>query len=328
MGYLMGNNTNELSRRNRKNKKSKKRGRGCWWILLLFLMVLGGIILFFYLEIRGTTDTIHEDIKKDTVVHSSREDKDVDLGKKSPFSILLMGIDTGDFQRVEQGRSDTMMVMTVNPNTDKTSLVSIPRDTYTEIVGRGVLDKINHAYAYGGPAMSINSVQNLLDIPIDYYVSVNMKGIQQIVDAVDGITVTPTNTFSQSGYSFVNGETVHMDGQMALAYSRMRNIDGDYARQGRQREVVLATVNRIASFDTIRNYQSVLQTMEDNVSTNLTFDEMLSIFLNYRSALGNIEESQMSGNGTMMGGIYYEIIPEEEINRVSEFLKGELEINQ
>lgn len=327
----MENNTNELSRRNRNNNnnnknRKKKRGRGCWWILLLFLLVIGGIFTFFYFELKGTTDNIHEDIEEEKVVHSSREEQTVNLDRKSPFSILLMGIDTGDFDRVEQGRSDTMMVMTVNPNTNKTTLVSIPRDTYTEIVGRGTLDKINHAYAFGGPAMAINSVQNLLDIPIDYYVSVNMKGIQQIVDAVGGITVTATNTFNQSGCSFVKGQNYQMDGQMALAYSRMRNVDGDYARQGRQREVVLATVNQIASFDTILNYQSVLQTMEDNVSTNLKFDEMVSVFLNYRSAITNIEEVQMSGSGSTMGGIYYEIIPEEEINRISGLLKSELEI--
>lgn len=324
----MENNTNELSRRSRKEKEKKRRGCGCWWIIPLLLLVLGGIFLFAYFELRDTTDTIHTDIKEETETHSSRQVEDIDLNRKSPFSILLMGIDTGDYGRLEQGRSDTMMVMTVNPNTDSSTLVSIPRDTYTEIVGKGIMDKINHAYAYGGPAMSINSVQNLLDVPIDYYVSVNMKGIQQIVDAVGGISLTPSSSFTQSGYTFVEGQTAHMDGQMALAYSRMRSIDSDYGRQGRQREVVLAIVDSIASIDTIFNYQAVLQTMEDNVATNLVFDEMVSIFMNYRSAINRIEQIQMSGYGQMMGGVYYEIIPDEEISRISNHLKTELEINE
>lgn len=324
----MENNTNELSRRSRKEKENKRRGCGCWWIILILLLALGGIFLFAYFELRGTTDTIHTDIKEETETHSSREVEEVDLNRESPFSILLMGIDTGDYGRLEQGRSDTMMVMTVNPNTESSTLVSIPRDTYTEIVGKGIMDKINHAYAYGGPAMSINSVQNLLDIPIDYYVSVNMKGIQQIVDAVGGITLTPSSSFSQSGYTFVAGQSIHMDGEMALAYSRMRSIDSDYGRQGRQREVVLAIVDSIASIDTILNYQAVLQTMEDNVATNLIFDEMVSIFMNYRSAINSIEQIQMSGYGQMMGGVYYEIIPDEEINRISSHLKTELEISE
>lgn len=324
----MENNTNELSRRSRKEKEKKRRGCGCWWIIPLLLLVLGGIFLFAYFELRDTTDTIHTDIKEETETHSSRQVEDIDLNRKSPFSILLMGIDTGDYGRLEQGRSDTMMVMTVNPNTDSSTLVSIPRDTYTEIVGKGIMDKINHAYAHGGPAMSINSVQNLLDVPIDYYVSVNMKGIQQIVDAVGGISLTPSSSFTQSGYTFVEGQTAHMDGQMALAYSRMRSIDSDYGRQGRQREVVLAIVDSIASIDTIFNYQAVLQTMEDNVATNLVFDEMVSIFMNYRSAINRIEQIQMSGYGQMMGGVYYEIIPDEEISRISNHLKTELEINE
>lgn len=322
----MENNTNEMTRRGRKrNKKKKKRGRGCLWFFIILLLALGGILLYGYFELRQTTDTIHTEVDENFVQHTSREEKEVELTEKSPFSVLLMGVDA---READRGRSDTMMVMTVNPNTEKTTLVSIPRDTYTEMVGRGFEDKINHAYAFGGPSMSMNTVQNFLDIPIDYYVTVNMEGIQQIVDAIDGITLTPSRSFSQSGYAFVEGQPTNMDGEMALAYSRMRKADGDYARQGRQREVVLATVDKVTSFNSILNYQSVLQTMEDNVATNLVFDEMVNIFLNYQDALGNIEEVQMNGSGTRMDGVYYEIIPDEEVNRVSQQLQEELEINE
>lgn len=237
----MENNTNELSRRNRKHDKNKgkKKGRGCLWFFLILLLVVGGVLAYGYLELRDTTNTIHSDLEEETIKHKSRETEEIDLGGQSPFSILLLGIDTGDIGRVDRGRSDTVMVMTVNPNTEKTTLVSIPRDTYTEIVGRGTQDKINHAYAFGGAAMSINTVQNFLDIPIDYFVSVNMQGIQQIVDAVGGITVTPSATFNQSGHSFTEGQSTAMNGEMALAYSRMRKMDGDYARQGRNVKLFL-----------------------------------------------------------------------------------------
>lgn len=325
----MENNTREMSRRNKKhNKKRKKGGRGCLWFFLILLLLGVGVLVYGYFELRQTTDTIFSDPGEETMRHTSREEQDVNLSGDTPFSVLLMGIDTGDMGRVDSGRSDTMMVMTVNPNTDRTTLVSIPRDTYTEMVGRGTDDKINHAYAFGGASMAINTVQNFLDIPIDYYVSVNMQGIQQIVDAVGGITLTASSSFSQSGHSFVEGQSTQMDGEMALAYSRMRKDDGDYARQGRQREVVLATVNKIASFNTILNYQSVLQTMEDNVATNMAFDEMVNVFLNYQDAISNIEEVQINGSGTRMGGVYYEIIPEEEVNSISQQLRNELEINQ
>lgn len=325
----MENNSNELSRRSRKQNKKGRRGRrGCLWIFGILFLILLGLGVYVYYELRSTTDTIHSDITEETIQHESRQEKEVDLGGEAPFSVLLLGIDTGDMGRVDRGRSDTMMVATLNPNTDQTTIVSIPRDTYTEIVGRGTMDKINHAYAFGGPAMAINSVQNLLDIPIDYFVSVNMRGIQQIVDAIGGINVTPTRSFTQSGYQFVEGQPTQMDGQMALAYSRMRSQDGDYARQGRQREVVVAIVDKIASLNSITNYQSILETTENNVLTNMHFSDMVNVFMNYRGAAGNIEEIQMSGSGTMMGGIYYEIIPDTEVANISQQLKSELEINE
>ncbi|HLR91600.1 MAG TPA: LCP family protein [Atopostipes sp.] len=329
----MEENTNGMSRSERRqNGRKRRRRRGCLRILGILLLILLGVFLYAYYELRQTTDTIHTDIEEDRITHTSRETDQVDLDGDA-FSILLLGIDTDDNRSGQssdrmQGRSDTIMVMTVNPEEQKTTLVSIPRDTYTEIIGRGNMDKINHAYAYGRAAMSINTVQNLLDIPIDYFVSVNMEGLQQIIDAVGGITLTPSMSFTQSGYSFVEGQPTQMDGAQALAYSRMRYKDpqGDYGRQGRQREVVLTTLNKVASFNSILNYQSVLNTMEDNVMTNLTFDEMVSMFLNYRSALTNIEQLQLSGYGTTMNGIYYEIIPDEELHAVSQQLKSELGI--
>ena len=328
MGKVVENNTNEYSRRNRKkqNKKKKKSRRGCLWFFVILLLIGLGLGVYAYLELRSTTDTIHETVEEEAITHTSREKEKVELNRKTPFSILLLGIDSGDMGRIERGRSDTIMVMTVNPNTEKTTLLSIPRDTYAEIVGKGIQDKINHAYSFGGPAMSMNSVQNYLDIPIDYYVSVNMKGIQQIVDAVDGITLTPSRSFNQDGFSFVKDQPTNMNGEMALAYSRMRKLDSDYGRQGRQREVVLETLNKIASFNSVLNYQSVLQTMEDNVLTNLSFDELVSVFLNYRTALTNLEQLQLQGSGQRMGGIYYEIIPEEQLQEVSQELKTQLEI--
>ena len=132
-----------------------------------------------------------------------------------PISILLLGVDTGYLGRTEQGRSDSMVVITINPHTQKTTLLSIPRDTYTEIVGNGTSDKINHAYAFGGTAMSINTVQQMLDIPIDFYVMVNMAGIQEIVDAVGGITVESPLAFNQNDFEFVEG-TNQLDGEAAL----------------------------------------------------------------------------------------------------------------
>mgnify|MGYP002757867571 FL=1 len=281
--------------------------------------------LFAYRDIRSTSDAIHEEVEDQEVMR----DDAVDLGDGDPFSVLLMGIDTGEEGRVDQGRSDTMMVVTVNPHTQQSTIVSIPRDTYTEIAGRGTMDKINHAYAFGGTSMAVNTVQKLFDIPIDYYVSINMEGLEQIVDALNGITLVSDATFQQSGYSFTQGQETQLDGGAALAYSRMRKQDpeGDYGRQKRQRQVVMAIVDELASIESILNYRNVLSVLDQNMATNMTFDEMVTIFTNYRDASGNTRQEQLSGEGTRIDGVYYDIVSDAEINRVQSLLKEDLEIN-
>ncbi|WP_245920552.1 LCP family protein [Alkalibacterium olivapovliticus] len=282
-----------------------------------------------YRDVRTTTDEMYEEVEAQEQ-HSSRQDRPVVVDDgEDPFSVLIMGVDTGEYGRIETGRTDTMMVLTVNPNTNQTSIVSIPRDTYTEIIGRGEKDKINHAYAFGGTAMAVNTVQNLFDIPIDYYVSVNMESMQQIVDAVGGITVVPPITFSQAGYQFNEGQPVSMGGAQALEYSRMRynDPDGDYGRQHRQRQVIEGTMSSIASFDSLRNYRSILESLSTNMKTNMSFDDMFDMFNNYRGSVSNVEQLQLSGHGQMQNGVYYEMIPDEELTRVREHLNGELELN-
>src|SRR5699024_11686849 len=101
-------------------------------------------------------------------------------------TILLMCVDA---RGADKGRSDALMVLTLNPKTDSMQIVSIPRDTRVEIAGRGTQDKINHAYAFGGADMAVNTVENFLDVDMDYYVSMNMEGMEELVDQLGGITV-------------------------------------------------------------------------------------------------------------------------------------------
>ncbi|MFL2101322.1 LCP family protein [Desemzia sp. FAM 23989] len=293
-------------------------------IIFLVLLVAGGLFAWkVYSDVTSATDEIYQDVEK-----NETRQKPVEVGNKEPFSVLLLGVDTGDLGRTEKGRSDTMMVVTVNPTTDQTSILSIPRDTYTEIMGRGTMDKINHAYAFGGVSMSINTVQNLLSIPIDYYVEVNMQGVKDIVDTLGGVQVTPPLSFDYEGYTFTEGQTVSLDGDTALAYSRMRYEDpnGDYGRQARQRQIIMAAMSKVASLSTITNYQGILGTLENNMQTNLTFDNMVSIFNDYRGAASNVEQIQLEGAGTKIDGIYYAIIDDNDLSETSNLLKEQLEI--
>lgn len=324
-GEIMSQSRSEMRESPRKKKRKKGKGLKIFLIIVLVLFIALGLFIWkIYSDVAGTTDKIYKDVETEEVRGST-----VDISKKEPFSILMLGVDTGDLGRTEQGRSDSMMVMTVNPNTNKATMVSIPRDTRTEIVGHGTTDKINHAYAFGGTSMSVNTVQNMLDIPIDYYVEVNMKGIQDIVDAVGGVQVTSPLTFSYEGYNFTEGVSTSLDGKAALAYSRMRYEDpnGDYGRQERQRQVIQATLEKVASFSTISNYQDILGSLENNMQTNLEFNDMVKIFNNYRSAAENIEQVQLEAEGTTIDGIYYGIVSDQEMSRVSGLLKEQLELN-
>lgn len=322
------------SRVNRNSPKRKKKSTGRIVFLTAFLilntlfLVAGFFVWQAYRDLRSTTDEMFEEVP-DQEQHVSREEKplDVDAGE-TPFSVLIMGVDT-DSDDSMSGRSDTLMFMTVNPNTETSTIVSIPRDTYTEIVGRGTKDKINHAYAFGGTSMTVNSVQNLFDLPVDYYVSVNMASMVQIIDAVGGITITPPLTFSQDSYSFTEGQPTQMDGSKALSYSRMRknDPDGDYGRQYRQRQVIEGTMQSIASLNSISNYRSILASMSESMRTNMAFDDMVDMFNNYRSSANNVEQMQLRGSSMFIDNVYYESISDEEISRVRSQLKEELELN-
>ena len=110
-------------------------------------------------------------------------------------------------------RSDTVMVLSINPQKKTTEIVIIPRDTQAEIVGKGTTEKINHAYAYGEPDMAVKSVENLLNVPIDHYATIDMDGMQDMIDTAGGINVTSNASFSYDGYQFSEGVQSHMDGE-------------------------------------------------------------------------------------------------------------------
>ena len=330
--------------------RSKKRNNNGLkiFVSILAILVIGilGYIYSIYANVKDSMDTAYTPVEVETfrtsntgTVADSSEDEESRtnagamtpselLEAGEPVSILLLGVDTGDLGRTEQGRSDSMVVVTINPHTQKTTLLSIPRDTYTEIVGYGTSDKINHAYAFGGTAMSINTVQQMLDIPIDFYVMVNMAGIQEIVDAVGGITVESPLTFNQNGYDFVQG-TNQLDGEAALAFARMRYEDpaGDTGRQGRQRLVIEAVIRKLATPETLLNYQTILQSLSSNVQTSFQLSDFYTLQnQDYLGAVGNIEQQQLGGTGDMMNDIYYNFVDEAELTRVRDLLQIELEL--
>lgn len=319
--------SNARDPRKKKYKKKHPVRNTILFILGAAVLLVGALMAKVYMDVRGTADDLYEGAQS-----NSQYARKVDIGKKTkdntypPFSVLLLGVDTGDLGRVDQGRSDTMMVLTVNPETEKTTITSLQRDTYIMINGN--YDKLNAAYAYGGASLAMETVENYLEIPIDYYISVNMMGFQELVGAIGGVDVQSDLTFSQQGYDFVKGENYHLEGERLLAYTRNRydDPDGDYGRQNRQRQIISAAINKMKSVDTLSNYQSILSSLEGNVQTNLKFDQMQNILLNYRAAATQLDEKSLRGSGEMIGGVSYQIVSEEDRQAMSQMLKRELEI--
>jgi LCP family protein required for cell wall assembly len=242
---------------------------------------------------------------------------------RQPFTILIMGVDrrSGD-----KGRSDVLMVATVNLNNPSTLMMNIPRDTRTTIIGPDIEDKVNHAYAFGGAVMTIATVEHLIGIPIDYYIKVDMEGFQQIIDTLGGIEVNNTLEFQYEGHDFPVGPLA-LQGKEALAYVRMRYEDpqGDLGRNERQKLVMKAIVNNLLQIQSVFKLNKIADTIEKHVKTNLTFKEWKIMGVDYREALDHVQTEKLNGHGQIMKGIYYYIVTEEEKLRINERLRLHLD---
>lgn len=314
-----------MTREQKKRIHEMKKRRILKWVVSIVMLLIIGIsgMAFsmynsFSANLRETHVTIHRDQSKQRV-------KPISFEQKDPLSILLLGVDgrTG-----ESGRSDTIIVLTVNPNTKTTKMLSIPRDTYTEIVGHNTTDKLNHAYAFGGIQMSMDSVEHLLNIPIDYVAEINMDGFSDMIDAVGGITVTSNRAFEQNGYHFKVG-TNRLDGKAALAFIRNRHDDpeGDFGRQNRQRQVISGLIKEAASVNSLFNYKNIFNSLGKNVQTNLTFSEIMKLSQNYKDSISNITQLRFEkGRGEMINGIWYYKMDDRELKEVSKELRNQLEL--
>lgn len=289
----------------------------------IIMIVSLGIFLYGLFTYVGLTFTMYR-MHKELDIDQMRR-RPVNLKGKEPFSILLLGIDTGDLGRTDTGRADSIVIVTVNPKENRTTMVSVPRDMYTKLANKKKTTKINEAYSYGGVSTLINTIQKKFDIPIDYYIQVNMQGLKEIVDSFGGVKVNNTLSFENYGYSFPKGK-IKLNGDEALAYSTMRHQDpgGDYGRQERQRKIIEALIEKITSYRILFNQVGLYNSLGKNVQTSLEFNEIVTIQRKYNEALGNVEQVQVKGNGQMIGGKSFQIVSKGEIRETSELLKEEL----
>nr|WP_252895109.1 LCP family protein [Liquorilactobacillus satsumensis] len=304
-------------------KGSKKK---IWKILVLALVIffaIDGLIIYkFYNDAEQSVNSTYKNVK-----HTNN--RNVSLKGGQPFSILLLGVDTGDYGRTYQGRSDTIMLAVVNPKTKTTTLASIPpRDTKVAIPGHGFNNKINAAYSYSGVSGAMNIVQSYLNVPVDHYIEMNMGGLVQLSSALGPIKVNNDLDFTNMGVHFPKGE-ITLNKDNILAYTRMRYEDprGDYGRQLRQRAVLTQLVEKITTLNGIMRYQDVLSALSSNMKTDITFDQMKTIASKYRKA-DNVKQLQLQGNGQMIDGVSYEVVPQSNLNKITTELRSALDIKK
>ena len=282
-------------------------------MLLAILTVGGGYVI----GLINKMDNV--ELNKDNLGIVEEDLKDYDNVNKIK-NIALFGLDSTDG---ETGRSDAIMIATVDPIHNKVKLTSIMRDSYVYIDGYGN-DKINHAYAYGGPELSIKTINENFGLNIEDFVSVNFSSLPVIINILGGVDIEITEEELQYINDYINdinnrdgtaspnityAGVQHLDGTQALAYSRIRYTSGgDYKRTERQRTVLEALFNKLTSAS-VSSYNSLLNKVLPYVQTNLNTGDILSLGTNVLGIGNNLEQDRFPRDGycegAMIDGVYY-----------------------
>lgn len=245
-------------------------------------------------------------------------------------SVLFIGIDDSETRGQGEGaRSDALLLATLNNKTKTVKLVSIPRDSYVFIPYVGYKDKITHAHAYGGTLATIETVEELFDIPVDYYVRMNFDAFIEIVDALGGIeaevpyALHEKDEFDRNTVNLQPG-LQQLNGSQALALARTRKQDNDIERGKRQQEILKAIAKQVASVSSISKYDDLIEAVGSNMKTDMTFKEMKSFFSYLSQGVPRIDTLTLQGNDDMSTGVYYYKLDDQSLSETQHILKSHL----
>lgn len=219
-------------------------------------------------------DTTHPPVKVPGIYKVDKKDPDIE-------NILILGTDSRNVQK-ERGRSDSIIVASFNKRTKQVKLVSFLRDTYIPIEGHG-WNRINAAYAVGGVALCVNTINDLFGLDIQKFVIVNFSGASTFVDACGGVDMALTqkeiNYLLNLKDEFPQNSdgTYHLDGKVALDYMRMRKIDSDFWRTERQRKTMMAIYSQAMARKDVTQMYNLVREGFNLVKTNLKLSEMLDL---------------------------------------------------
>lgn len=252
----------------------KKRSKVVLWILgvviSILLVTIGGIYSYGN-HLFNKIEKIEID-KSDVGIKDEVEEK-LSAYSDSVINIALFGIDAEDGG---VGRADSIIIATIDTTHKKLKLISIMRDSYVAIEGHGN-DKINHAYAFGGPQLAIKTLNENFDLNIDDFVAVNFTTLPKIIDMLGGVTIDITSEEVSHIPGIDTAGTYTLTGEQALAYSRIRYASGgDYVRTDRQRTVLSKVFEKVLSIN-FTQYPSLLSEILPMVQTNLDYSEILNL---------------------------------------------------
>ncbi|HEL1759088.1 TPA: LCP family protein [Streptococcus suis] len=304
-------------------------------------LTLGAGLIYGASLLNFSTDAISKTFKQ-----LNGEEEITPIDATEPLTILLMGVDMDQATRGgdwEGGRSDSMILVTVNPKTKETNMMSLTRDIMVEIAeangeSSGTVEKLNHSYSYGQAPMAIATIEKMMDINIDRYIEINMDGLVELVDAVGGIEVNNTLGFPISisehepAYtSIVQPGKQLVNGDQALVYARMRYDDpeGDIGRQRRQREVIMAIIKKLLQLDGLTQYKKILTAISNNMRTNIEISPAtIPSLLGYKDSVSKLNSYQLRGVDQMVDETYYQLPTSEHLLEMQNVLKKSIGLEE
>jgi polyisoprenyl-teichoic acid--peptidoglycan teichoic acid transferase len=295
----------------KQNKRKKRKKRILTWILVPLVVIALSTVAYGSFLYKKAESVVNNSYKPLESVTQKREEK-VDPIMDN-VSLLLIGVDDSETRKFGTGtRSDALMVITFNKDQNSVKLVSIPRDSYVKIPGKKNKTRINAAHAIGGTELAVETVQEVLEIPIDYYVKMNFNAFIDVVDAIDGIKVevpyliTEQDSKDQADAITLQPGLQTLNGEETLALARTRHQDSDIYRGLRQQEILKAIIKKGTSINSLPKLSGIINAVGSNMETNLTFNNMKS-FINYviNDKSLNFETLALEGSDSTINEAYY-----------------------
>lgn len=321
-----------MTYKGRMEKRTKKRKKRFIIIFPLLLILLSGLVYGSYLTYKAMAAADQARVELERGGKSDLREEVVDPGKNN-ISVLFLGIDDSESRGYgENARTDAIMLATFNLKEKSVKMVSIPRDSYVYQPDRDVYDKINHAHAFDGIDGTVNTVEDLFDLPVDYYVRMNFKAFIEVVEALDGIKVDVPVSFSEmdskdnAGAIRLEKGLQELDGEEALALARTRKLDSDIERGKRQQLIVKGIIDKAASISSVTKYDNVIDALGKNLSTNMTFSQMMSLHKYATSGDMDVESIEIEGYDSYIDNTYYYELDEASLEEKASILRQHLNL--